>query len=166
MAPEAGEEKKGLEDAELQHLKQGHEKAQAPKETEQSKDPSKALDQVLALLKSRNDTNRFVALALLKSILDNKVDFQKDSEIIMRCWAAIPASFLEGLLRAPLVKGRSKEESQHMVELAIAVLHAFIVLLPDHIKNDAKCLGRLGGIATALDWRYLTLTVRRSRLIL
>ena len=163
MTTEAAEQEQGLEVVELQHVDQKQEQVRFHRESgqskdDQSKDPSKALDQVLALLRSRNDTNRFVGLALLKSILDKKVDFQTDAETVRRCWAAVPASFLDGLLRASLVKKRSKEESQHMAELAIAVLHAFIVLLPDYIKNDSKCLDRLGGIAGALAWRYLIAT--------
>lgn len=154
MAAEASKQEQGLEKVEPEHADQQQEQAQFQGKPGQSQDPSKALDQALALLKSRNDTNRFVGLALLRSILDNKIDFQKDPETVNRCWAAVPATFLDGLLRAPLVKKRSKEESQHMVELAVAVLHAFIVLLPDYIKNDTKCLGRLGGIASALAWRY------------
>ena len=119
------------------------------------KDPSKGLDQTLALLKATDDTSRFVGLALLKSILDHQQDFQKDPEVITRCWATISARFLDRLLRASANEKRSKEESQSMVELAVAILHAFTVLLPHELRNDKKFVGRIEGLLCALAQRYI-----------
>ncbi len=125
-------------------------------EAGQLKDASQGLDQTLALLKAKDDTSRFVGLALLKSILDNRVYLQHDPEVVMRCWSAIPARFLDRLLRAPANQKNSKEESQSMVDLAVAVLHAFLVLLPEQLKDDEKSIGRIEGLVGALAWRYLT----------
>ena len=119
------------------------------------KDPYKALDQTLALLRAKDDTSRFVGLALLKSILDNKISFREDAVIIERCWAAIPARFIDRLLRAAVNKHKTKEESSSMVELAVAVLHAFIVLLPISLRDNKKFIDRVGGLVDALTLRYL-----------
>lgn len=125
------------------------------------KDPSKALDQTLTLLKAKDDTSRFVGLALVKSILDNKVDFQKDAVIVERCWTAIPAKFIDRLLKAGANENKNKEESLSMVELAVAVLHAFIILLPVDLLNTEKFVDRVGGLVDALAWRYLYLVIMK-----
>lgn len=134
-----------------------HEPPSDPKSgsPEPVKDPSKALDQTLALLRAKDDTSRFVGLALLKPILDNKIGFREDAVIIERCWAAIPARFIDRLLRAAANKHKTKEESSSMVELAVAVLHAFIVLLPISLRDNEKLIDRVGGLVDALTLRYL-----------
>lgn len=116
-------------------------------------DASKGLEQALALLKAKDDTSRFVGLALLKSILDNNVEFQKDSKTIADCWAAIPTRFLDRLLRAGESGKKSREEAKSMVELAVAVIHAFVVLLPKTSQEDERLLGRTEGLMSALTKR-------------
>lgn len=118
-------------------------------------DPSKGLDQTLALLAAKDDTSRFVGLALLKSTLENKIEFQKDPEIIKKCWEAIPSRFLDRLLKAGVNNEKSKDEARYMLELAVAVLHAFIVLLPDYIKRSKKSVDRIPGLLDALARRYV-----------
>ena len=78
-----------------------------PTEQEQVQERSKRVDnaaqgleQILVLLKAKDDTSRFVGLALLKSVLDNREDLRKDSNIVKSCWSAVPANFLDRLLRA------------------------------------------------------------------
>lgn len=134
-------------------LVQANGQEKAHREAEQPKDPSLGLDQTLALLKTKDDTSRFVGLALLKSILDNQLDLLKDPEVIRRCWAAIPARFLDRLLRAWRNDDRSKEESLSMVKLAVAVLHAFIVILSEDVRDDEKSMGRIEGLIDVLAWR-------------
>lgn len=159
MAPQASEQGQDLGQFQTQHLEkepelvQAHGREETRGNAEQPKDRSQSLDQTLALLKAKDDTSRFVGLALLKSILDNKVDFLKDAEVIRRCWAAIPARFLDRLLRAPKNEERSKEESLSMVKLAVAVLHTFIVLSED-LSDDEKSVGRIEGLVDILAWRY------------
>lgn len=161
MATQASEQGQDLGQVQTQHLEtepelvqaQAHGQEETRGNAEQPKDPSQSLDQTLALLKAKDDTSRFVGLALLKFILDNKVDFLKDAEVIRRCWAAIPARFLDRLLRAPKNEDRSKEESLSMVKLAVAVLHTFIVLSKD-LSDDEKSVGRIEGLVDILAWRY------------
>lgn len=117
-------------------------------------DAAQGLEQTLLLLKAKDDTSRFVGLAFLKSILDNREDLQKDATVVRSCWDAIPAKFLDRLLRSPASLNNSKEESQSMVELAVAVLHAFLALLPEDLTHDEKFLGRIERLLGALSWRY------------
>ena len=95
-----------------------------------SPDPNKALEQVLTLLKSKDDTQRFVGLALLRATLDNNTNLQKDTDVLARCWTAIPPIFLDRLFRAQSNTSKEDGEAKSMFELAIAVIHAFVVLLP------------------------------------
>lgn len=118
-------------------------------------DPFKGLDQTLSLLAAKDDTSRFVGLALLKSILENKIDFQKDPAIIKRCWEAIPFKFLDRLLKAGLKNEKSVDEARAMSELAVAVVHAFIVLLPDHVKCSKNLVDRIPLLLDTLAKRYV-----------
>lgn len=115
---------------------------------------AQGLEQTLVLLKKKDDTSRFVGLALLKSILDNREDLRKDTIVVKSCWDAVPAKFLDRLLRSPANLKNSKEESQSMVELAVAVLHVFLALLPEDLNVDEKFLGRIERLLGVLSWRY------------
>jgi len=89
-----------------------------------------AFDQTLALLKAKDDTSRFVGLSLLRSLLDTHEDVRSNPDIVSKCWSAIPAKFLTRLLQARQNEKRSAEEAQAMVQLAVGVIHTFIILLP------------------------------------
>lgn len=160
MAAQASQQVQDLGQVQKQHLEQqpeqvqAHGQEQAQRNAEQLKDHSQGLAQTLALLKTRDDTSRFVGLAFLKSIIDKNESFLKDPEVIGRCWAALPAKFLDRLLRAPRNEDRSKEESLGLVKLAVAVLHAFIVLICKDLSNDEKSVGRIEGLVDILAWRY------------
>ena len=91
---------------------------------------AKSLDKAISLLQANDDTARFVGLALLKSMLDNHAELRDSKETITRCWRAIPATFLDRLLMARPSEKRSKEDAQNMIGLAVAVVHAFLTLLP------------------------------------
>ena len=138
-----------------QQQQQEQQKQQGEEATNVIDGPLKSLDQALALLAAKDDTSRFVGLALLKSILENKIEFQKDTEIIIKCWEAIPSRFLDRLLKAGAADEKPKEEAHYMVELAAAVLHAFIVLLPDYMKSNKKSIDRIPGLLDALPRRYV-----------
>lgn len=116
---------------------------------------SKSLEQTLALLKAGDDTSRFVGLALLKSILDSEPELQKDTDVIAQCWDAIPAKFLDRLLRAGASSKKSKEEAESMVGLAVAVLTVFIKFSTVVQQNDEKFAGRSESLIAALAWRYI-----------
>jgi Neurochondrin len=114
------------------------------------KNPSAAIDQIIPLLKSKSDTSRFVGLAILKSVLDNQRDLQRDPVIITKCWAALSPTFLDRLLRAEQSVGKSKEEARGLVELAVAVIHAFAVFLPPDVGSGEGLVGRCEGLLMAL----------------
>ncbi|MCJ1464724.1 hypothetical protein MMC07_003337 [Pseudocyphellaria aurata] len=162
MASQASRQAQDLrqdQDQNLEHMPkqipeqmQTHGQGQARGKAEEPRDPVRSLDQAIVFLKAVDDTSRFVGLALLKSILDNHASLLGNTEVIKRCWAAIPAKFIDRLLRAPKNKERSEEESVSMVELAVAVLHAFIVLFPTDVSDDGKSLGRIEGLIDILAW--------------
>ena len=134
------------------------------KPTPTNPEPEKALEQPLALLRSGDDTHRFVGLALLKSILDNQQSLREDPRVITRCWAAISAKFLDALLRTSEGESRSKQEAQSMVELAVAIIHAFVVLLPPECRESPKMLGRIPGLVGALLRRFVILSTTFSEI--
>ena len=109
---------------------------------------SKELEKALILLKTNDDTSRFVGLALLKPVLEGQIGQQngqregETAEIIQRSWAALPVKFIDRLLKAKPREGRSKEESESMVGLAVAVLHAFMEILSEP-EQDQKFMGRI-----------------------
>ena len=118
-------------------------------------DPLKGLDKTLALLAAKDDTSRFVGLALLKSILENKIDFQNDPRIVTKCWEAIPSKFLDRLLRAGVKNEKPVDETRSMLELAVAVLHAFTILMPDHVKHSKKLVDKVPILLDVLSKRYV-----------
>ena len=99
---------------------------------------ARSLDSVLALFKAGDDTSNFVAISLLKSILDDRQDLREDKTTITKCWNAIPPRFLGRLLKAKPTEKKTKEEVQSMVGLAVAVIHAFVNLLPREVIEDPK----------------------------
>ncbi len=118
-------------------------------------DPSKGLDRTLDLLAAKDDTSRFVGLALLKSLLDHRAELREDPEIVKKFWDTIPPKFLDRLLKAGANDRKPKEEAESMIVLAVAVLHAFVVLLPDYVKRSVKSVERIPGLLDALARRYL-----------
>ncbi|MCJ1380556.1 hypothetical protein MMC17_003664 [Xylographa soralifera] len=111
-----------------------------------SPDRSAGLEQIFACLKSKDDTQRFVGLTLLMRYLEG---IQGDYDLILKCWNAIPGSFLTRLLRANIVNDkediRSKEEAQIKFELGVTVLHTFISLLPTQQLQDLLIAGQQTG---------------------
>lgn len=118
----------------------------ASNRTSTTQQPPKELETALDLLKKTDDTSRFVGLALLKPVLEQGLSQQNREDeghhtLILRCWKAIPAKFLDGLLNAKPGK-TSREEANNMVALAVAILHAFMRLM-DSCHTNAKFVGRL-----------------------
>jgi hypothetical protein len=108
-----------------------------------------SLETMQDLLQSKDDTSRFVGLAILKSVLDN-AQFTQDSEQLRKLWEAIPPKFLDRLLRAQRNDSTSKSEAQNMVDLAASILHTFTVLLPESSRQERRLLGRTAPLVTAL----------------
>jgi hypothetical protein len=108
------------------------------------------VDKIQQLLKARDDTSRFVGLALLKSTLDNSEELRSDPGVVSSLWDAISPKFLDRLLRTGSKPGAAAAEGKEMLDLAAAVLYMFAVLLPDEKKSDAKLLGRLPLLVDAI----------------
>ena len=117
--------------------------------------PRKDLEAALNLLRKRDDTSRFVGLALLKPVLEQELSDggtaieEKKYAIVQRCWDAIPIVFIDRLLKARTNDKRSKDEVENMVGLAVAVLYAFMTLL-DSPEKEEKVMGRVPLLRTIL----------------
>ena len=105
-------------------------------------DHSAALEQIFTCLKTKDDTQRFVGLTLLMRYLEG---IQGNYDLIVRCWKAVPGTFLTRLLRAKVTNDKediqSKEETQIKFELGVTVLHTFISLLPTEYLQDLLVVG-------------------------
>ena len=123
------------------------------KEPKGHQNPEKSLDKALELLQARNDTSRFVGLALMKSMLDNHSELRENTETVSRCWRAIPVKFLDRLLNARATEKRSSEEAQSMIALAVAVVHVFVTLLPAEELKGAAFTERADGLVAAVPLR-------------
>lgn len=110
--------------------------------------PTKELEKALDLLRAKDDTSRFVGLALLKPVLEQELSQQGGTEeegtrtVIEQCWRAIPVKFLDRLLKTKLESKRTSEEVGSMVGLAVAVLHAFMTIM-DAPEKDDRFVGRV-----------------------
>lgn len=122
-------------------------------ESSQTKVPS--IENIQQLLKTKDDTSRFVGLALLKSVLDNSPDLQSNKEVIVSLWSSISPKFLDRLLRTGSQAGSEAKNAKDMLDLAVAVIHTFAVLLPDEAKQDSKLLNRIPRLAKAVLHRYV-----------
>ncbi|KAI1457227.1 DUF1941-domain-containing protein [Annulohypoxylon moriforme] len=114
----------------------------------QTKVPS--IENIQQLLKTKDDTSRFVGLALLKSVLDNSPDLQGNKEVIISLWSSISPKFLDRLLRTGSQTGSESKNSKDMLDLAVAVIHTFAILLPEEAKQDSKLLNRIPRLAEAV----------------
>ncbi|QSZ37717.1 hypothetical protein DSL72_008816 [Monilinia vaccinii-corymbosi] len=102
------------------------------------------------LLKAKDDTSRFVGLALLKSVLDNEQQLVKNTEHLQIIWESISSKFLDRLLRAQLSGKVDKAQAKDMVDLAVAVIHTFSILLPENTRREPQFTGRTGPMVKAL----------------
>lgn len=127
---------------------------------------SASIQQVRDLLRAKDDTSRFVALALLKSLLDNSVEFREDKETISALWDCISPKFLDRLLKSGGAgrdgKGSQKRDGQDLLDLAVTVLHTFTALLPDQVKREMRLLGRIPTLTASVLHRQVTCTASSS----
>jgi hypothetical protein len=112
-------------------------------------DPSATFEKLQELLKAKDDTSRFVGLALLKSVLDNG-QLVQDLTRMLVLWEALSPKFLDRLLRAQQNEKLSKTEARDMVDLAVAVLHTFTILLPETSLKEKRVVGRIIPLVKAL----------------
>ncbi|KAJ5054433.1 uncharacterized protein L3040_000707 [Drepanopeziza brunnea f. sp. 'multigermtubi'] len=101
------------------------------------------------LLKAKDDTSRFVGLALLKSVLDNG-QLVQDPQRLRILWEAMSPKFLDRLLRAHYNNKVNKSDSKDMVDLAVSVLHTFSILLPEESRREKRLTGRTAPLVKAL----------------
>ncbi|PHH85335.1 hypothetical protein CDD83_580 [Cordyceps sp. RAO-2017] len=106
------------------------------------------IDKILDLLKSKDDTERYVGLAMLKSVLDNSPEIRQDAEAVRFLWKGLPASFLDRLLQTG--SDPSNEDSKESLDLAVSVLHAFAALLPQNMAALPKFTNRIPCLVDAV----------------
>ncbi|KAL7626802.1 hypothetical protein AAE478_003576 [Parahypoxylon ruwenzoriense] len=116
--------------------------------TQLSQPPS--VEKIQQLLKTKDDTTRFVGLALLKSVLDNSPELRDEKGIIVSLWDSISPKFLDRLLRTGSQPDSEQRNSRDMLDLAVAVIHTFAVLLPDDARQNIKLIGRIPRLAKAV----------------
>lgn len=117
--------------------------------------PSISLEQIQALLKTKDDTARFTGLALLKSVLDNSQEIRGNEETVVQLWSSISPKFLDRLIRTG-TKSRSEsgKDTKEMLSLAVSVIHTFTSLLPDQTKQEESSVGRISPLMNAILKRY------------
>lgn len=117
-----------------------------------SNETSATLTKIQACLKSKDDTQRFVGLALLKSALDNVDSLRQDEAVLQQLWSCISPRFLERLIRTG--SNPSGENAKEMLTLGVSVLHTFAVLLPDKVRTQPGFVERIPGLVAAVLNRY------------
>ncbi|GAO19667.1 hypothetical protein UVI_02047660 [Ustilaginoidea virens] len=120
---------------------------QSPSQSQSIPDAA-TISRIQALLESKQDTQRFVALALLKSVLDNSPQLRQDASVIQRLWASTSPKFLERLVRTG--SRSSGQNAKEMLDLAISVLHTFAALLPQSSIAEPKFTDRIPGLVNAV----------------
>lgn len=69
-----------------------------PQKAQPSPADSQTVEQCLGFLSRKDDTSRFVGLAILSSLLTHL----QDPAVLVRCWEALDPRFLDRLLKAGL----------------------------------------------------------------
>ncbi|KAH7348543.1 Neurochondrin-domain-containing protein [Rhexocercosporidium sp. MPI-PUGE-AT-0058] len=112
-------------------------------------DPITTFQKMQDLLRAKDDTSRFVGLALLKTVLDNG-QLINDPQRLRVLWDALSPKFLDRLLRARQNEKVSKSDSKDMVDLAVAVLHTFSILLSEEARREKRLTERIAPLVKAL----------------
>ena len=131
----------------------------SPSQTEENQ-PSEqdaSIAKIQTLLKAKDDTSRFVGLALLKSVLDNSQSVREDENFIVTLWESIPSKFLDRLIRT----GSRRDMS--MLDLAVSVLHIFSSLLPETARKGDRLVGRIPQLVSCLLQWYAVFLLRNQQ---
>jgi len=120
-----------------------------------AQDPSAGLDQIRGFLKSKDDTSRFVGLALLKSVLDTQAQLREDVVQVNSLWESISPKFLDRLLRATKNDHVTADEAKNMIDIAVGVLHTFAIILPEESREDKRFIGRIDPLVNCLVQRLV-----------
>ena len=110
------------------------------------------INQIQSLLKTKDDTQRFVGLALLKFVLDGSEQLRQDEQTVQSLWSSLSPKFLDRLLRTG--SNPSTKNSNELLDLVVSVLHIFSILLPDQARCDAKFIDRIPLLVSAVLYRY------------
>lgn len=110
------------------------------------------INQIQSLLRAKDDTQRFVGLALLKSVLDGSNQLRQDEQTVQSLWSSLSPKFLDRLLRTG--SNPSTRNSNELLDLVVSILHIFSILLPDQARCDAKFLDRIPLLVSAVLYRY------------
>ncbi|KAK8041975.1 hypothetical protein PG993_006498 [Apiospora rasikravindrae] len=114
-----------------------------PPQTEQ-------VEKIQQLLRAKDDTSRFVGLALLKSTLDNSEEIREDKEVIVALWDSISVKFLDRLLKTGAKPGSKQNDAKEMLDLATNVIYTFTVLLPIDALTNSRLVGRIPRLVEAV----------------
>jgi hypothetical protein len=120
-----------------------------------AQDPSAGLDQIRGFLKAKDDTSRFVGLALLKSVLDTQAQLREDVVQVNSLWESISPKFLDRLLRATKNDHVTAVEARNMIDIAVGVLHTFAIILPEESREDKRFIGRIDPLVNCLVQRLV-----------
>jgi len=120
--------------------------------------PSQAasIQKIQELLQAKDDTSRFVGLALLKSVLDNSPELRQDAATLVRLWDSISPSFLRRLLRTGAGQQGTRKDGRDMLDLAVAVIHTFSSLLPEVKRREKGLTDKIPLLVAALVERSAT----------
>ncbi|KAG5977574.1 hypothetical protein E4U55_006637 [Claviceps digitariae] len=115
-----------------------------------TKNPDAAsVAKIKSLLQAKDDTQRFVGLALLKSVLDNTPELRQDAPAIENLWASVSPRFLDRLIKTGSGQSPGKNVKE-MLDLAVSVMHIFAALVPEPLRAEEKFTGRIPGLARAV----------------
>lgn len=135
---------------------------QAPPPAEQQSAPNQggithdeaSIRKIQELLKTKNDTSRFVGLALLKSVLDNSADLRNDQSRVVQLWESIPPTFLRRLLRTGSRSSPSQKNAKDMLDLAVSVILTFSTLLPEDLRGNSALVDQIPVLVASILHRY------------
>ncbi|KAJ4395352.1 hypothetical protein N0V85_006579 [Neurospora sp. IMI 360204] len=105
------------------------------------------------LLKAKDDTSRFVGLALLKSVLDNSEELRSNQEAVRGLWKSVPSKFLDRLIKTGSRQQSQSENNKNardMLDLAVAIIHTFAALVPEENKRDSRFTERIPHLVACL----------------
>lgn len=111
------------------------------------------LAKIEELLKTKDDTQRFVGLALLRSVLDNSEEIRQNGPLIQHFWSCISSKFLDRLIR--MGSKPSKPDAKEMLDLAVSVIYTFAILLPEGRKGQSKLVDRIPKLVEATLYRLV-----------
>jgi hypothetical protein len=136
----------------------------------EGQDSSASVQKIQTLLSARDDTSRFVGLALLKSVLDNTPELRSNEDAIAALWESIPPKFLDRLMRTGSKQQKApdapRKDANDMLDIAVSILHTFAALLPENARQNPRLLQRIPLLVASLLHWYACSPARTPRLVL